>query len=328
MADATTGETVSVSEVDTVDPYTSARQAQADAEQQATQEKKMALADPGGEGDTHSSYGRSVQSRAAQVAQEIMEAHKKAEEAKALKESGLDNPLVAKRAKEIEMRTQQDLISPDQTQRWEKKARKGAEHQKKATLARARSLGLNAAQMGALEQGLQEADVQFEKQVYQMREEDRESAKVELEDFLMAARERGTSALLAQEQMQLQRDQAAEQRSSSMWGSVLGFLGTAVGVGASLLLSDERIKSDIDRTKTKNAAYDFLENLDVAQYNMPGANTPEMGVMAQSMEKSPLGQQAVTEVEGVKSVDVPQAFKSLIVAQKEMHDRIKKLEVK
>ena len=61
---------------------------------------------------------------------------------------------------------------------------------------------------------------------------------------------------------------------------------------------------------------------------MPGANAPEMGVMAQSMEKSPLGQQAVTEIEGVKSVDVPQAFKSLIVAQKEMHDRIKRLEKK
>jgi len=51
-----------------------------------------------------------------------------------------------------------------------------------------------------------------------------------------------------------------------------------------------------------------------------------MGVMAQSMEKSSLGQQAVTEVEGIKDVNMPQAFKSLIVAQKEMHDRIKELE--
>ena len=132
---------------------------------------------------------------------------------------------------------------------------------------------------------------------------------------------------MAQEQLEFQRKEAAASRSAGLWGSILSGVAT-LGAAGLAFMSDERIKSDIDRGKTKNAAYDFLENLDVAQYSMPGANTPEMGVMAQSMEKSSLGQQAVTEVEGVKSVDVPQAFKSLIVAQKEMHDRIKKLEKK
>jgi len=261
--------------------------------------------------------------------------HEKEEKEEFIK-SGMDNPLVAAKAEEIRLRTEQDILDPKQTQRWEQASRKSAEQQKNAILARARSLGLNASQMGALQQGLQEADVQFEKQIYKMREEDRESAKEEHKDFLMAARERGTSALIAQQALQLQKDQAAAANSTAMFGSILSFIGSALGTAATIGAwssgipvpppSDERIKSNIDRKRTGPAAYDFLENLDVAQYNMPGVNTPEMGVMAQSMEKSPLGQQAVTEVEGVKSIDIPQAFKALIVAQKEMHDRVKRLE--
>ena len=216
-------------------------------------------------------------------------------------------------------------------------------------------MGLNAAQMEALNQGLQETDIEFEKQIQQLRYENRETAKQELENFTLGLQEKGSNYLLNQESLALQKEQAAAANSKALWGSILGFVGGVIGatagfigggfnpgtaaLGASLLGgagkavgegiggSDERIKSNIDRTKTKNAAYDFLENLDVAQYNMPGANTPEMGVMAQSMEKSSLGQQAVTEVEGIKDVNMPQAFKSLIVAQKEMHDRIKRLEM-
>jgi len=267
---------------------------------------------------------------------------------------GLKNPILRKRKEELERRTSQDLISPDRAEAWERSAREGASSQKQAVLARGRAMGLNAAQMEALNQGLQETDIEFEKQIQQLRYENRETAKQELENFTLGLQEKGSNYLLNQESLALQKEQAAAANSKALWGSILGFVGGVIGatagfigggfnpgtaaLGASLLGgagkavgegiggSDERIKSNIDRTKTKNAAYDFLDNLDVAQYNMPGANTPEMGVMAQSMEKSSLGQQAVTEVEGIKDVNMPQAFKSLIVAQKEMHDRIKELE--
>ena len=251
------------------------------------------------------------------------------EEQKAF-ERQMENPLVAKQWEELERRSEAKLLDPEETGGWEKQARIGAEHQKNAVLARARSLGLNASQYGALQQQLQEADAQFERQVYQMRQEDRATAKEQKPDFRLAMEEGGLAAMRAEERLQLQKDQAAAQRSSTMWGSVLSFLGSAIGTAATIwaapVKSDERIKSNVDRRGTGPAAYDFLENLDVAQYNMPGERNPEMGVMAQSMERSPLGQQAVFDNQGVKSIDIPQAFKSLIVAQKEMHDRVKTLE--
>ena len=257
---------------------------------------------------------------------EFFKKRKEAEE-----EAFLD-PAMQEKRRELQRRTKQSVMlgkeEGRQTQDWEEEARKQADLQRNQMLGRARAMGLSAAQMEALNQGLQQTDVEFERQVRQMRFRDKESAGEELTAFEQAAREQGAQALMAQEQLEFQRKEAAASRSAGLWGSILSGVATLGAAGLGLIGSDERIKSDIDRGKTKNAAYDFLENLDVAQYNMPGANTPEMGVMAQSMEKSSLGQQAVTEVEGVKSVDVPQAFKSLIVAQKEMHDRIKRLEKK
>ena len=257
---------------------------------------------------------------------EFFKKRKEAEE-----EAFLD-PAMQEKRRELQRRTKQSVMlgkeEGRQIQDWEREARKQADLQRDQMLGRARAMGLSAAQMEALNQGLQQTDVEFERQVRQMRFRDKEAAGEELTAFEQAAREQGAQALMAQEQLEFQRKEADASRSAGLWGSILSGVATLGAAALPLLIpSDERVKSDIDRGKTKNAAYDFLENLDVAQYNMPGANTPEMGVMAQSMEKSSLGQQAVTEVEGVKSVDVPQAFKSLIVAQKEMHDRIKRLEM-
>ena len=248
----------------------------------------------------------------------------RAEDLDIAEERSMENPLVRKEYEALERRSTGGILDREQMSRWEKQARVGADHQRNAIRARARSLGVNASQMGALDQRLQEADAQFERQVYQMREEDRFTAKGQKSDFRLAMQEGGLAAIQSEQRLQLQKDEAAAQRSGMMWGSIFSFLGTAAGIIATV--SDERVKSNVDRTKTGPAAYDFLENLDVAQYNMPGANSPEMGVMAQSMERSPLGQQAVIEDQGVKAIDIPQAFKSLIVAQKEMHDRVKTLE--
>jgi len=242
------------------------------------------------------------------------------------------DPELQKKRRELQRRTKQSVLlgkeEGRQIQSWEKEARKQASMQREQMLGRARAMGLSAAQMEALNQGLQQTDVEFERQVRQGRYQDRQSAKEELDAFEMASREKGAQSLMAQQQLEMQRKQASANRSANLWGSILGGLSTLGGAAIGAFLSDERMKSDVDRGKTKNAAYDFLENLDVAEYRMPNSNTPEMGVMAQSMEKSNLGQQAVEEVDGVKAVNMPQAFKSLIVAQKEMHDRIKELEKK
>ncbi len=209
---------------------------------------------------------------------------------------------------------------------FERRARREAERKKQEVLGRAAGMGLTPAQMDALNQGLQRADMEFERQIKEARVQEARAAQEELDVFMQAAREQGAQALLAQQQLELQREQAEAQRSAGLFGSILSGVATLGAAALPFVFSDERMKSNVDRGKTAGAAYDFLENLDVAQYNMPGRRTPEMGVMAQSMERSDLGQQAVEEVGGVKGVNVNEAFKSLIVAQKEMHDRLKKLE--
>jgi hypothetical protein len=256
--------------------------------------------------------------------------------AQAEEEAFLD-PKMREKRRELERRTKikpfyeskRDEMMAQNLIPFERRARREKERRTQEILGRAAGMGLTPAQMDALNQGLQRADIEFERQIKEARVQEARAAEEELDAFMQAAREQGSQALLAQQQLEFQREQAAANRSSNLWGSILGALGTLGGAAlGGLIKSDERMKSDVDRGKTKNAAYDFLESLDVAEYRMPDSNTPEMGVMAQSMEKTPLGQQAVEEVGGAKAVNVNEAFKSLIVAQKEMHDRLKKLEKK
>ncbi len=264
--------------------------------------------------------------------QEIEEEERALKREASLRE-GLADPRIQEKRRELQRRAGQSvMLGADegrQIQNWEKEARKQASMQREQVLGRARAMGLSAAQMEALNQGLQQTDAEFERQVRQGRFSDKQAAAEELDVFEQAIIEKGAQALASQEQLAFQREKAEADRSSNLWGSIFSGLSTLAAAALPIFIgSDERMKSDVNRGKTKNAAYDFLENLDVAQYKMPGSNTPEMGVMAQSMEKTPLGQQAVEEVGGVKGVNVNEAFKSLIVAQKEMHDRIKKLEGK
>jgi len=207
---------------------------------------------------------------------EFFKKRKEAEE-----EAFLD-PAMQEKRRELQRRTKQSVMlgkeEGRQIQDWEREARKQADLQRDQMLGRARAMGLSAAQMEALNQGLQQTDVEFERQVRQMRFRDKEAAGEELTAFEQAAREQGAQALMAQEQLEFQRKEADASRSAGLWGSILSGVATLGAAALPLLIpSDERVKSDIDRGKTKNAAYDFLENLDVAQYNMPGANTPDGG---------------------------------------------------
>lgn len=284
---------------------------------------------PSGEGERLKGVFETVGKKAREAAAQIQ--REKAEE-----EAFLD-PAMREKRRELERRTKikpfyeskRDEMTAREVIPFERRARREKERRTQEILGRAAGMGLTPAQMDALNQGLQRADIEFERQIKEARVREARAAEEELDAFMQAAREQGSQALLAQQQLEFQREQAEAQRSTGLWGSILSAVSTLGGAAlGGLLMSDERMKSNVDRGKTAGAAYDFLENLDVAQYNMPGSGTPEMGVMAQSMEKSDLGQQAVEEVGGAKAVNVNEAFKSLIVAQKEMHDRIKKLESK
>ena len=141
----------------------------------------------------------------------------------------LEDPILQKRYDLLKRRTTQDLISPDYMDRWEESAREGAEEQKAAILSRARAMGLNASQMEALNQSLQETDATFERQIQKLRFENRESAKEEFENFTLALQTEGANQIHAQQSLALQEERARSARSRTLWGSILGFAGGVIG---------------------------------------------------------------------------------------------------
>ena len=141
----------------------------------------------------------------------------------------LEDPILQERYDLLKRRTAQDLISPDYMDRWEESAREGAEEQKAAILARARAMGLNASQMEALNQSLQETDATFERQIQKLRFENRESAKEEFENFTLALQTEGANQIHAQQSLALQAERDRSARSRTLWGSILGFVGGVAG---------------------------------------------------------------------------------------------------
>ena len=94
--------------------------------------------------------------------------------------------------------------------------------------------------------------------------------------------------------------------------------------------SDERLKTNKSEKAGASAAYEFLDQLKGAQYDVPSRGQQDQyGVMAQSAERSGMGRNMVREGPGgVKMIDGQKAMSSMLLAQKSLHDRLKALEGK
>ena len=157
------------------------------------------------------------------------------------------------------------------------------------------------------------------------------AAENALDSLIAGASKEGRAAAIASEQLMaqfdMQRQQLAQQDKSAMLAMFGTILSTAIMIGMSA--SDERLKQKTG--ETQGAAYDYLDKMETAQYNMPtramaGQPTSENGVMAQSLEGSELGRQAVGDAGGVKTIETIQGLRATMVAQKELHERLKGIE--
>jgi len=140
-----------------------------------------------------------------------------------------EDPIIDARYIELQRRTTADLIRPDVIEYWEKSAREGAEEHKDALLRKARSMGLNAAQMEALSQGMQKADAAFEAKIEALRLESRRSAKEELENFTLLLQEQGSAQIATEQALALERERARSAESRTLWGAILGGIGGVLG---------------------------------------------------------------------------------------------------
>lgn len=162
------------------------------------------------------------------------------------------------------------------------------------------------------------------------------------------AQQYGSSQILGMDQTQLQaamaRDQAQQQafqnqqqlragvesQNGGLGRQLLGgALSGAASLGSAALMSDERLKEDIDRDAVRTDVRALLDAVDTASYRYKDAKHGEgrkWGVMAQSLQKSNAGRSLVVETPEGLGIDTRTGFGTLLAAMKDLHDRTKQLE--
>ena len=116
-----------------------------------------------------------------------------------------------------------------------------------------------------------------------------------------------------------------EQRRNSFAAQRLATLGQiGGGVASAFQKSDERTKTDIE--PGEEDIRKMLDSIEAYKFKYKGDDEDRVGVMAQDMEKTPMGRSSVVDIGGVKHI-MEDPSKSLAM-MKYLDERIKKLEGK
>jgi len=121
-----------------------------------------------------------------------------------------------------------------------------------------------------------------------------------------------------------------EQRRNSFAAQRLATLGNIVSQSAAQAAapaaapSDERIKTDVKQGEEDIRK--MLDSIEAYKFKYKGDDEDRVGVMAQDMEKTPMGRSSVVDIGGVKHI-MEDPSKSLAM-MKYLDERIKKLEGK
>lgn len=136
-----------------------------------------------------------------------------------------------------------------------------------------------------------------------------------------------TSALFGISGQEMQRQQAegqAEGQRMDRFGKVMSGAGTAA-----VAMSDKNEKANIKDSDGK--ALDLVDHLKGKLYEYKDSSNGEgvhVGIMAQDLEKSPLGRSMVFEENGAKKVDFAKGFGAVLAALTEINDKVKLIEGK
>ena len=126
------------------------------------------------------------------------------------------------------------------------------------------------------------------------------------------------------------REAAKTKRDNDMLDGLITLLGTALGGYAALKGSDIRAKTNI--SPGSGEVESFLDALNAYTYeykdpDAPGADAGMFaGVMAQDLEKTPMGASFVQDTPQGKQVDYGHGLAAILASQANIHDRLKHLE--
>ncbi len=114
-------------------------------------------------------------------------------------------------------------------------------------------------------------------------------------------------------------------------GSAIGNAGGKAASAAHKVFSDIKAKTNI-ATPSSDQIHNFLGNLQPKTYNYKNpamGEGPQLGVMAQDMEKSPLGASAVSQgPNGMKQIDYGKLFPAITAALADQNERIRAIEAR
>lgn len=153
-----------------------------------------------------------------------------------------------------------------------------------------------------------------------------QQAKIMLEQMKLQAYGAEHNVALAQQQLDARRSESKQ----GLWGQ----LGSAAvqgvaGLGATLLgafASDERVKKDI--APADKPIENFMGALNAESFKYKGDEKQNYGVMAQDMEKTPVGKSLISrDPQGVKNINTIQGFGTVLAGLSNLNERIRKLEV-
>jgi hypothetical protein len=118
--------------------------------------------------------------------------------------------------------------------------------------------------------------------------------------------------------------QAAQQGQQAMTGSLFNLGGT---LGAAALMSDVNLKTNIENFSSD----EFLDKLKPYKYDYKDEKNgkgKQAGVMAQDLEKTEVGKQAVIDTPEGKMVDYNKLGPTMLSSLVELNERLKKIEGK
>lgn len=142
------------------------------------------------------------------------------------------------------------------------------------------------------------------------------------------AEQQQSQALLGQ-QIGMANQMAYNKMNDQMNRRTQLIAGLGQAGGAMAMMSDERSKENVE--DSKGQARELLDHLKGKLYEYKDSSNGEgvhVGIMAQDLEKSPLGKSMVINDGGMKKVDFAKGFGAVLAAMTEINDKLKEIEGK
>jgi hypothetical protein len=185
-----------------------------------------------------------------------------------------------------------------------------------------------AVQSRSLDDGLAMANFQGQKELYGLEAElDMDQAKNDLTEMGfdlqrdLAEMDAATQKEVAQLTAQWRRAQGNDQKQSA----IIGAVGTVI---AGFAASDVRVKTNI--SPGAGQVESFLDALNEYKYEYKDPEGDQagmfVGVMAQDLEKTPMGASFVKDTPAGKQVDYGHGLAAILASQANIHDRLRNLE--